>query len=704
MSPGGNGENADEAIDLDHSGNLFSQLDSMIAAVHNESSAFDSMQQKLQELDTMRGQVSELTKRLLDSDQVNLNLKMNLHKVQEAYAEVKKARGELEQQIAPLRQELSRVREEYAGERMAKLAAQEQMGKLQAQIGTLERANQQLLRDLKQIPALTEANEMLKSDLVQLRQRYTTERKQTQMSMSMLDAHCKELESSKSEMRNLALKLLDVTGSGGHPAGQVGIGVVGSSSGNLPPLQSVSLGPSMGQFNPSNSTTTTTTATASSNKNNNNNSSSGGDYNETTASTDSSPSVRLSSGARRALANLEPIPAQPYQPGDLSKHGLRHHNTSPSGTEGAADSDSPYNRQRDARRYDSVHSDSDDGDDSGSEGSSYSGSNDSTLRPIDSAKSYASYGDGASRFLDLSLSISMSTLLPIYQAYSHILSSIHPSIHPSIRPSIHPSIHPCIHPSIHPSIHPPIHPPTHLTFYVLVFQFHFILSAPTTRDLTGSAELEASGAGNSSSHSQVSDDMPGMHVNVNVHMNEYMNENKGHININTTDFQAVHPRPVDQYHGFTPPPNIAGGHDTSGAGAGAVNAIMGYDRARPVRDPGLDADSTSRGKGSGTERPERTERGSGSGNGNPGKGSKGVGKGGNGTRKHGQGQGGQGQSEDAGGSARNGPPTVAPLQGLPQQKQQQQTEKSSKVKKAVAGVKKGKKKLVASSSSTLPKI
>jgi hypothetical protein len=64
----------------------------MIAAVKVESNAFDSMKEKLKEVEGLRGQIQAFTKRLLDADQANLNLKTNLVKAQEAYADLKKSK------------------------------------------------------------------------------------------------------------------------------------------------------------------------------------------------------------------------------------------------------------------------------------------------------------------------------------------------------------------------------------------------------------------------------------------------------------------------------------------------------------------------------------------------------------------------------------------------------------------------------------
>jgi predicted DNA-binding ribbon-helix-helix protein len=75
--------------------NFFSQLDSMIAAVKVESNALDTMRDKLKEVDNLRSQISTFTKRLIDADQLNLNLKTNLVKSQEAYNELKKQKSEV---------------------------------------------------------------------------------------------------------------------------------------------------------------------------------------------------------------------------------------------------------------------------------------------------------------------------------------------------------------------------------------------------------------------------------------------------------------------------------------------------------------------------------------------------------------------------------------------------------------------------------
>jgi len=67
----------------------------MIAAVKVESTALDSMRDKLKEIETLRAQISNFSKRILDADQANLNLKTTMLKLQEAYNEMKKSKAEV---------------------------------------------------------------------------------------------------------------------------------------------------------------------------------------------------------------------------------------------------------------------------------------------------------------------------------------------------------------------------------------------------------------------------------------------------------------------------------------------------------------------------------------------------------------------------------------------------------------------------------
>ena len=81
--------------EIDRSSNLFSQLDAMIAAVQSESTAIDSMRDKVKEIDTMKEYISQLSKKLNESSHINNMLKQTLVKSQEQVGEFKKYKIEV---------------------------------------------------------------------------------------------------------------------------------------------------------------------------------------------------------------------------------------------------------------------------------------------------------------------------------------------------------------------------------------------------------------------------------------------------------------------------------------------------------------------------------------------------------------------------------------------------------------------------------
>ena len=199
----------------------------MIAAVKVESNALDTMKEKLKEVEGLRNQISHFTRRLLDADQANLNLKANLVKAQELYADMKKSKMELESSMVPLRQELNRSKEMCSKERQARIAAQQQITQMKEQITQLESLNQTLDRDVKSIPALTESNEILKNDLSSLRKRVKEEKGVMQRHIKQLEARARDAEAVRGSVRELSLKLLDVCNSNSN-----NINISSSSSNN----------------------------------------------------------------------------------------------------------------------------------------------------------------------------------------------------------------------------------------------------------------------------------------------------------------------------------------------------------------------------------------------------------------------------------------------------------------------------------------
>jgi DNA repair exonuclease SbcCD ATPase subunit len=95
----------------------------MIAAVKTESSALDQMKEKLKEVDNLRNQIATYTKKLLEADQANLNMKTNILKLQEQYSVLKKAKSDADSTMVPIRTELNKLKELCGKERMTRCAA-----------------------------------------------------------------------------------------------------------------------------------------------------------------------------------------------------------------------------------------------------------------------------------------------------------------------------------------------------------------------------------------------------------------------------------------------------------------------------------------------------------------------------------------------------------------------------------------------------
>lgn len=116
--------------------------------------------------------------------------------------------------MVPLRQELNRVKEQCNKERMGRLAAQQEVNMLKEQLQRLEGINENLDRESKTVPALTESNEILKNDLNQLRRKAREEKSGLQKHIKKLEAQVKEADTLKAIVREISLKLLDVTNNG----------------------------------------------------------------------------------------------------------------------------------------------------------------------------------------------------------------------------------------------------------------------------------------------------------------------------------------------------------------------------------------------------------------------------------------------------------------------------------------------------------
>jgi hypothetical protein len=196
---------------LTDSGSFFSQLDSMIEAVKVESSALDTMRDRLKEVDNLRTQIAIFNKRLIDADQANLNLKSMLMKAQESSSNIKQQKADLESQNTQLRTELNRVKENYQKEKNARQAAQTEIISLRDQLHKYEKSNEHYEREVKAIPALQESNELLKNDLAQARRKFREEKAQMAKYIKSLEAQHVSTDALRADVRGMAMRLLEIS-------------------------------------------------------------------------------------------------------------------------------------------------------------------------------------------------------------------------------------------------------------------------------------------------------------------------------------------------------------------------------------------------------------------------------------------------------------------------------------------------------------
>jgi hypothetical protein len=88
---------------------------------------------------------------------------------------------------------------------------QQELQVLKEQFARHEVMRDNLDREVKTIPALTESNEILKNDLSNLRKRYKEEKGKLTNQIKHLESQTKDTENIKSEVRTLAMRLMEVS-------------------------------------------------------------------------------------------------------------------------------------------------------------------------------------------------------------------------------------------------------------------------------------------------------------------------------------------------------------------------------------------------------------------------------------------------------------------------------------------------------------
>ena len=198
---------------LDRSSGLFSQLDSMIQAVQVESTAYDTMKERIKELDIMRNQLANLTKKCLENDQVNLNLKNSIVKIQDAYVDARRKNSDYETIINNKNNEIMKLKNELSKEINIRQSKEKENIQLTERITSLEGTLINLEADNKRIPALEESNEIFKMDIQQLKERQKSDKNiinSMKNQISMYENGVYNMDAYKTNIRQLALQILNL--------------------------------------------------------------------------------------------------------------------------------------------------------------------------------------------------------------------------------------------------------------------------------------------------------------------------------------------------------------------------------------------------------------------------------------------------------------------------------------------------------------
>lgn len=198
---------------IERSSGLFSQLDSMIQAVQVESNAYDSMKERIKELDIMRNQLANLTKKCLENDQVNLNLKNSIVKIQDAYVDARRKNADYETLTNNKNNEIMKLKNELSKEISIRQSKEKENIQLVERITALEGVIGHLEADNKRILALEESNEIFKMDMQQLKERNKSDKNiinSLKNQIAIYENGVSNTDAYKTHIRQLALQILNL--------------------------------------------------------------------------------------------------------------------------------------------------------------------------------------------------------------------------------------------------------------------------------------------------------------------------------------------------------------------------------------------------------------------------------------------------------------------------------------------------------------
>jgi DNA repair exonuclease SbcCD ATPase subunit len=206
----------------------------MIQAVQVESTAYDTMKERIKELDIMRNQLANLTKKCLENDQVNLNLKNSIVKIQDAYVDARRKNSDYETIINNKNNEVIKLKNELSKEINIRQSKEKENIQLTERITSLEGTLINLEADNKRIPALEESNEIFKMDIQQLKERQKSDKNiinSMKNQISMYENGVYNMDTYKTHIRQLALQILNLDE--GNTLSAIGTGAITNNSSPL---------------------------------------------------------------------------------------------------------------------------------------------------------------------------------------------------------------------------------------------------------------------------------------------------------------------------------------------------------------------------------------------------------------------------------------------------------------------------------------
>lgn len=174
---------------INRSVSMYSQLETMMAAVRKEAAALDAMKQKIKEMDEIKKKVPELKQKLqeteLKNNQLSTSLKLS------------------EEQSYQLRNDLQQLNEIYNKERKDHENIRQNNSYLDQELARVNKDMQFMQRDVQKLAELKKKNQLIITQLNDTQILLEEERAEAQKNFTVLEKKITVLENEKASTSNL---------------------------------------------------------------------------------------------------------------------------------------------------------------------------------------------------------------------------------------------------------------------------------------------------------------------------------------------------------------------------------------------------------------------------------------------------------------------------------------------------------------------